>query len=124
MSKSIFSFGKDKRLLVAKQFADVFNHPTKKIHSEHLLVFLKTNDQPSPRLGLAITKKKLKNASDRNYLKRIIREQFRQNQFKIANLDMVFIIKIGFNKKTKINLNAELEDLFNKMIAFCALDDK
>lgn len=111
------TFKKDKRLLVAKDFECVFNQPIKKIHSKHLLVFVRCNQLSSARLGLAITKKKLKNASDRNHLKRLIREQFRHHQHDIDALDLVFIVKVTFDKTQRADIKTELKDIFDKLMA-------
>ena len=44
-----------------------------------------------PRLGLAISKKKLAKAVARNRIKRIIRESFRQHLSLLAGLDIVVL---------------------------------
>ena len=43
------------------------------------------------RLGLAISKKHCRQATDRNRIKRIVRESFRQHQAELAGLDIVVI---------------------------------
>lgn len=106
-------FGKDKRLLNSKEFKRVFDTPIKKIHSKNLLLFVSQNEKNHARLGLAITKKKLKNATDRNRLKRLTREVFRHHQSQIAPLDVVLIVKTTFDKK--IDILGELQDIFDKL---------
>lgn len=115
-----FSFGKDKRLLNAQDFKAVFDKSNKKIHSKHLLTFVKYNQHSHPRLGLAITKKKLKNANDRNRLKRLIREHFRHHQHQIQNLDLVFIVKISFTKQDYSAIKAEINEIFSKLTTLLA----
>ena len=55
------------------------------------------------RLGLAISKKNIPSAAERNYLKRIIRERFRQSQESIVGKDIVVLArnetKLYQNKK-------------------------
>lgn len=45
----------------------------------------------APRLGLAIGKKHCRRAVDRNRLKRIVRESFRQHKDRLGELDIVVI---------------------------------
>lgn len=47
--------------------------------------------RPAPRLGLAIGKKHCRRAVDRNRLKRIVRESFRQHKDRLGELDIVVI---------------------------------
>lgn len=111
--KQSFAFGKDKRLLNAKAFQAVFDVPAKKIHSNHLLLFVRANDGVSARLGLAITKKKVKNATDRNRLKRLARERFRLCQHKLAPVDVVLIVKSRFDEQVAIA--GQIEQMFDTL---------
>lgn len=89
------SFGKDKRLLKSQDFQLVFNQTSFKVHQSHLLFFVKEQKEfINSRLGLAITKKKIKQANERNRVKRLVREYFRLNQhLLLKNIDMVVIVK-------------------------------
>lgn len=111
------TFEKDKRLLSAKDFHHVFAQPIKKIHSEHLLVLVRHNQKAWARLGLAISKKKLKNATDRNRLKRLIREHFRHQQCNMSAVDLVFVIKVGYHKDDSACIKTQLQDIFTKLVA-------
>ena len=56
-------------------------------------VLARPNDLGHARLGMVIGKKKLRRAVDRNLMKRIIRETFRQQQTTLPALDLVVIAK-------------------------------
>lgn len=101
-----FSFGKEQRLLTAIMFKSVFNQTSFKVHQPNLLFFIKTNQDSSvSRLGLAITKKRVKRANERNRIKRLAREYFRLNQGKFSMpLDVVLTVK----QTTKPLSNAEI----------------
>lgn len=114
------TFCKQQRLLKPAEFQRVFDNPIKKIHSQHLLAFVQTG-QHRPRLGLAITKKKLKLAVMRNQLKRLTREHFRLNAHKLGAVDVVLIVKVGYAKGT--DLHAELEEIFAKLITLYPVCD-
>ncbi len=118
-------FSKQQRLLAAADFNAVFNQPIKKIHSEHLLLFV-GQGQHCPRLGLAITKKKLKRAHDRNQLKRHTKECFRLMQHQLPVCDCVLIVKKNYlphlaKKQTSDttpvfgDIRQEIQQLFDKL---------
>ncbi|WP_066804462.1 ribonuclease P protein component [Moraxella oblonga] len=111
MTNPTFSLTKTKRLLAPSEFKAVFDNPIKKIHSTHCLLFVADTGQLHARLGLAITKKKLKKAVDRNLVKRHAREVFRLNQHDFPPVDCVLIVKSGAfvgNKKQKVDKEVSL----------------
>ena len=54
-------------------------------------VLYRPNNRDNARLGLAISKKHCRLATQRNRVKRIIRESFRQHHMALAGLDIVVI---------------------------------
>lgn len=111
-TKYLACFDKQDRLLNSADFKQVFDNPIKKVHSDHLIAFLAKSDQ-GPRLGLAITKKKLKTAVERNGLKRQAREYFRQAKHELPKLDIVIIVKLSYGKDIKIG--DEVAELIRKI---------
>ncbi|VXA97705.1 Ribonuclease P protein component [Enhydrobacter sp. 8BJ] len=107
-----FKFDKSQRLLTPKDFKAMSGRHTKtgedqsqpvvilKIHQPNLLFFVKvvlsdTQKQTLvSRLGLAITKKKVKRAHERNRIKRLTREYFRLHQHQLnGQVDILLTIK-------------------------------
>lgn len=83
-------FSKDNRLLDAAAFGRVFEKATRS--SDKLFTVLcRRNETSVARLGLAISKKHCRRATERNRIKRIIRESFRQHQAPLMGLDIVVI---------------------------------
>ncbi|MFA9486850.1 MULTISPECIES: ribonuclease P protein component [unclassified Moraxella] len=113
MTIELFSFTKNHRLLQPTEFKLVFDAPIKKIHSKHCIVFIKPNQKNTPRLGLAITKKKVKQAVLRNKIKRCTREVFRLHQHCIGDIDLVLIVKISLTKE--VDIYAEIAEIFEKI---------
>lgn len=119
------NFDKSKRLLNPSEFKAVFDTPVKKIHSTHFLLFVGKSEQTHARLGLAITKKKLKKAVDRNLVKRHAREIFRLKNNELPAIDCVLIVKSGAfvgNKTHKVDkevingvIKTELTEIFTKL---------
>lgn len=106
-------FTKQHRLLGSPEFKAVFDAPIKKIHTAHLLAFIAKGSSDESRLGLAITKKKLKHAVARNHIKRLTREVFRHKRSHLAAIDIVVIVKVGYQKS--FDIGQEVDELFSKI---------
>lgn len=113
ISSSDRTFKKQHRLLNPSDFKAVFDAPIKKIHTVHLMAFVAKSSSCQPRLGLAITKKKLKRAVARNRIKRLTRETFRHHRSQLSNIDVVVIVKASYDQK--FDIGQEVDELFNKI---------
>ena len=60
-------------------------------------------------MGLAISRKSARTAVQRNRVKRIIREEFRQHQQQLGGFDVVFIARRPVVKKDRRELHALIE---------------
>jgi len=89
-----YQFTRQQRLLKAQDYTYVFEQPIKSA-DPYLTILARANGLDLARLGLAISKKRLKRAVDRNRLKRLIRESFRHHQSLLAGLDCVVLAKNG-----------------------------
>lgn len=65
--------------------------------------------QARARLGLAISKKHCRKATDRNRLKRVVRESFRLHKNELSGLDIVVMNKPGTETGTSRELRASLD---------------
>lgn len=119
-----FTYTKQQRLLNNKAFTPVFNSPSFKIHQANILLFVKILDplprsdfqQITSRLGLAITKKKIKRANQRNRVKRLSREYFRLHQHELIQpVDIALIIKNFSFSLTNAEIVAQLELAFKQI---------
>ena len=108
-------FTKEQRLLTPVAFREVFDAPERKIHQSHLMAFVRSNVHDKPRVGMAITKRKVPTAVARNLIKRHIREQFRTKSLKIENKDIVFIVKKSIKDINKEELKNQVDNIFKKL---------
>ncbi|MBH0084672.1 ribonuclease P protein component [Psychrobacter sp. SCQQ22] len=108
-------FTKEQRLLTPAAFREVFDAPERKIHQSHLMAFVRTNTHDKPRVGMAITKRKVPTAVARNLIKRQIREQFRSKAFRIESKDIVFIVKKSIKDIDKKELKNQINNIFKKV---------
>ena len=71
----------------------------------------RVNDLNVARLGLIVSKKTAKLATQRNYMRRVMRELFRLNQHKLPTIDLVIQIQKAFEKTDFIDIKNEFEFL-------------
>jgi ribonuclease P protein component len=83
-------FYKNNRLTHPAEFQAVFNSSFRS-RDDLLIVLARRNSRDDARLGLAVSKKHIYAAVDRNKLKRIIRESFRHHQHQLCGIDIVVI---------------------------------
>jgi ribonuclease P protein component len=104
-------FSREKRLLTPRHFKAVFDSPTGKVPGKNLLLLVRNNDLDHPRLGLVIGKKSVKLSVERNRLKRLMRESFRQHQDNLVGWDIVVVARKGLGDIE----NPELIQHFGKL---------
>jgi len=73
-----------------------------------------------PRLGLALAKKQIKRAHERNRVKRLLRECFRANTQRLAGLEFIAMAKTAAQKTPNSALSLEIERLLSRAIDFFA----
>ena len=110
-----YRFTKEQRLLTPAAFREVFDAPERKLHQSHLMAFVSTNTHAQPRVGMAITKRKVPTAVARNLIKRQIREQFRVKAFSLENKDIVFIVKNSIKGLSNKEIKTEINNIFKKI---------
>jgi len=110
-----YSFPRSARLLEPSQFSGVFKKPIKSIDSS-FIVLSKSQHDGRARLGLAIAKKRLKRAVDRNLVKRLVRESFRHHQIQLKGLDFVVMVQSGIDLKDTTSLSNSLSRHWSKII--------
>ena len=112
-------FPRTLRLLKAAEFKKVFTNPVKS--TDHYFTLLATpSESGSPRLGLAIAKKMIKRAVDRNLIKRTVRESFRLQQQNIGSIDIVALAKKEALDASPEVLRKSLETHWLKLFSKCA----
>ena len=78
------------------------------------------NGLDHPRLGLAIARKTLPRAVDRNRVKRLVREEFRHNQQRLPAADLVIYGQAGLDKADSAQIRNTLAEFWLKVIDRCA----
>lgn len=115
---SNFRFTRSLRLTTKADFTAVFNERSK-LSQGWFLALYKRNQLSCPRLGVVVSKRIVRKATSRNYLKRIIREGFRHQQEQLAGLDIVVMVRAGISLLDKPKLHKELDSLWQRLIVRC-----
>lgn len=113
-------FTRRARLLKPAEFKQAFERGFR-IHEKGLTAVVVVNTLGHPRLGLAVSKKAVPLAVDRNRLKRQIRETFRLHQTVLPASDMVVLVKPGSRINSLAALHRSLERLWTRIAASSAV---
>jgi ribonuclease P protein component len=100
-------FQKHRRLSGPAEFQRVFKTSSRSADSQ-FLVLASENGLSYSRLGLAVSKEKLKKAVSRNRFKRLVRESFRANSTLLSGLDLVVLPQTRINMSDKQALRDSL----------------
>jgi ribonuclease P protein component len=68
------------------------------------------------KLGLALAKKQIKRAHERNRVKRHVREQFRQHRLALFGVEVVAMARNPAQKMTNAALKSEIDRLIQRMV--------
>jgi ribonuclease P protein component len=112
-------FARPFRLVNTQDFQRVFSKTECKSSDACLVMLAVHNDCGRPRLGMAMSKRKIKNAVARNRLKRLVRESFRRHQHELQNLDIVVLGNSRAATVTNQQLFACLDMHWKKLATRC-----
>lgn len=91
-----------------------------RLTSGGLVLLFAKNDLNYARLGLAISKKHLPLATQRNLVKRLIREQFRHHRSGLVGVDIVVLSRAALASLERKQIWQELKQLFKKLHYRCS----
>jgi len=93
-----YPFPRRLRLLSPEDFRRVFQQ-ARRATSPGLVVLARRNDLGHPRLGLAVSRKSLPLAVQRNRVKRMAREVLRHRQHDLGGVDFIILTRRGLKLK-------------------------
>mgnify|MGYP000176838680 CR=1 FL=1 len=112
--KPVNGFSKPLRILKPKDFQHVFSKADK-FGNRNWTFIVRPNQQPYPRLGLAIAKKQLQRAVWRNRVKRLAREAFRLHKKELSGYDIVVLGRKGMQEIDNKTLHKSFLHLVRKI---------
>lgn len=108
----MYCFDKSRRLLKKDDYDGVFHQATKLVTPCFILLY-RSNTVGHARLGLALSKKTIAKAHERNRVKRVLRETFRIRQ--LPALDIVFLARPGISRVENLTLITQLKPIWDKL---------
>lgn len=107
------AFSRQNRLIHAQDYRGIFDGTRKLVH-RYFLVVLRANRCSHSRLGLIISKKNVRKSTQRNTIKRVIRESFRYHQHLLIGLDVIVIAKKDLATLSKAEFRHKLDYYWKK----------
>ena len=102
------------KLLKTDEFSSVFSF-RKRIASPTLVFHYQPNQFGYARMGLVVSKKIARLSTDRNYMRRVLRELFRHNQSKFKSIDFIVRPQKFFCAKNYNEIVQEFDMLVDKL---------
>ncbi|WP_026287750.1 ribonuclease P protein component [Thioalkalivibrio sp. ALJ24] len=108
-------FPRAARLLTGGEYRHVFDD-ARRVRGRHLTLLHRRRVEAGPaRLGLAIGKRHVRLAVQRNRIKRIAREAFRLRRGNLPGVDLIVLARGGAGDLDRRTLRREIDDLLNRI---------
>jgi ribonuclease P protein component len=104
-----------RRLCKAEEFRRVFERPRRLAGNGLTVLVRRGTTPPGPRLGLAISKRCARRAVDRNRIKRITRESFRNRAVTLPPVDVVVVCARDVLQLSQERLRETLENAWDRI---------
>ncbi len=112
-------FDRSRRLTRARDYGKVFADNFR-IGDKYITMLVSpSKGGDSARLGLAIAKKQLRRAVDRNRIKRVIRESFRNQHSDLPAVDVVVMVRRSILELERKEIFSRLQRLWHKISERC-----
>lgn len=111
-------FTRSMRLVNPGDFQQVFA-VGERARGKAFTVLYRWNSLDHPRLGMAVPRKHFSRAVDRNRIKRLVRESFRQWQRALGGRDLVVLTRSGIHQRSNSDLLRCLECQWMFLIEQC-----
>jgi ribonuclease P protein component len=111
-------FPRRARLRKPRDYDEAFTSQTR-LRDRFFELVVRPRAGASARLGLAISRKALPRAVDRNRVKRVVRESFRERAGRLPGADVVVMARSATAKAELSALRAGLDKLWQEVCARC-----
>lgn len=112
-------FPRRARLTRTADFRAVFSDNVRSSGGD-MTVLARKNDLGYPRLGLAVSRRAVRRAVDRNRLKRLVRESFRRHAACLQPMDYVVLARSGLERRDPAGIARSLARHWERFRAPCS----
>jgi ribonuclease P protein component len=109
-----FGFGAERRLARSAEFEHLLSRGTRRSFSGYTFFLERRADGP-PRLGILVSRRHAAKATERNGIKRCIREAFRLEQARLGALDV--LVRPPYGARASAAMLARVRELFGRLEA-------
>ncbi len=107
-------FKPEQRLRCEEDYDAVFSNPLRS-RDQFFLLLTRKNKKSNTRLGLIVSKKKIRRAVSRNRVKRIIRDSFRLHQHQLPSVDVIVLAYKQADAADSLTLRQSLKSHWQKL---------
>lgn len=102
------------RLTESRDFNRVFEQASR-ARDRYFTILYRPSEDGGPRLGMAVSRRAAPKATDRNRIKRMVRETFRHRRAALGPRDIVVIAKAPARDADRAELHRCLDRLWHKI---------
>lgn len=107
-------FKPEQRLRCETEFDAVFSDPLRS-RDQYFLLLIRKNNKSHSRIGLIVSKKKIRRAVSRNRVKRIVRDSFRLHQHQLPAVDVIILAYKHADEVDSLTLRHSLNNHWQKL---------
>ena len=108
-------FSKERRLLNSGDYSAVFDDAPFRASHQKFLILSRPSSSKNPRLGLIIAKKNVRKATQRNRIKRLVRESFRSQLHNLPSIDAIVLARKGADSLTNAEITSVINGLWKRV---------
>lgn len=108
-----YEFGGDRKLSRRVEFEHLLRQGLRRSFGGYTFYFARRSDALPPRLGLLVSRKHARRATERNRIKRRIREAFRLEQGTLRGLDI--LVRPPFGIQANSTMMPHLRELLSRL---------
>ncbi|WP_372591338.1 ribonuclease P protein component [Guyparkeria sp.] len=112
-------FPRSVRLLTGRDYQAVMRGGMR-VHTANLMLVVSASPAGHARLGLAVSRRRVRLAHERNRIKRVAREEFRLSRAELAPMDVVVLAKPGADELPMEDLHRQMRHALKKASRKCA----
>jgi ribonuclease P protein component len=110
-----FSFSRRNRLTKPAEYKSVFDD-ARRSRDRFFTLLYRDNDVGAARLGFAVAKKRIAGAADRNRVRRLARESFRQQRSNLPAVDIIILAQTAAAGASNRELFASIDKHWRRLI--------